>query len=234
MHYIYVIKNSINEKVYVGQTRNLSQRWSSHRYSARKDHRALYVAMREIGVENFTFELLEECSDEQTASDQETLWVEKFNSFNSGYNLTSGGGYHVGNKGRKFSDEHKRKLSAALKGKIVSQEARENMSLAMRKRFAENSHPMKGKHHTEDAHQNMSEASQALWASERGEEIREKIRETLTGFKHSDETKKRWSEQRQGRKHSQETIDKMKTRVFSEEHRQRLSDAAKRRRTKEI
>lgn len=228
MHYIYVIKNSVNDKVYVGQTHDFSQRKAGHLHSAKKnDMRPLYCAMREIGATNFVFEILEECEDKVLAAEREKYWVERFNSFNSGYNLTSGGGYHIGNKGRKFSEDHKRKIAEANSGKrTLTEESRRKMSESAKRRLADN-HPMRGKHFSEDVRVAMSQAKKELYASEKGEEIKQKIRETLTGKTLSDEHKSKISEAGKGRKHSEESLQKMRSHVFSEEHRRKLSEAAK-------
>lgn len=62
---IYIIRNTINSKVYVGQTKKtLSNRFSNHKSAAR--HNGDYIlgkAMRKHGIENFYIELIEECEN---------------------------------------------------------------------------------------------------------------------------------------------------------------------------
>ena len=63
---IYVIRNEINMRIYVGATtQSLAKRMSWHRNACRntktKAGLKLYVAMREIGIERFHIELLENC-----------------------------------------------------------------------------------------------------------------------------------------------------------------------------
>jgi hypothetical protein len=83
---------------------------------ARKgDTRPLYCAMRELGSESFAFEILEECETDFLTVERKKFWISHFDSFNRGFNLTPSGGYHVGNKGRKFSEDHRRKLSEAAR-----------------------------------------------------------------------------------------------------------------------
>ncbi len=57
---IYIIKNSVNDIVYIGSTTYtyLCQRMHAHRHSAKSKQFPLYVAMRTIGVDNFTISLL--------------------------------------------------------------------------------------------------------------------------------------------------------------------------------
>lgn len=95
---IYKITNKINGKCYIGQSVNIKERWRKHRTVAKRNsgkdcHKPLYCAIRKYGVENFSFEILEECSKEEL-NDKEIYWIAYYNSCNSdnGYNLTKGGG----------------------------------------------------------------------------------------------------------------------------------------------
>ena len=89
---IYKITNQINNKIYIGQSQNISQRWKSHRSHYQKDDYPIYRAMRKYGLENFTFEVIEECTLEEL-NDREKYWIKYYNSHNllNGYNLTDGG-----------------------------------------------------------------------------------------------------------------------------------------------
>lgn len=92
MGYIYIIKNTINNKVYIGKTnQHITKRFKEHIRDSRKlnlQHRPLYKAMRKYGSDNFYIELLEETQD---TAIREQFWIEKFNSFHYGYNATKGG-----------------------------------------------------------------------------------------------------------------------------------------------
>lgn len=46
--------------------------------------------MRKYGIENFSFEIIEECKKEEL-NDKEKYWINYFNTFFNGYNLTTGG-----------------------------------------------------------------------------------------------------------------------------------------------
>lgn len=94
---IYLIKNQINNKVYVGQSRNIEQRWRTHRTRPFNPHsidyeKPLYRSIRKYGIENFSFQVLEECSVE-ALNEKEVYWISQLNAMNSlfGYNLTEGG-----------------------------------------------------------------------------------------------------------------------------------------------
>lgn len=91
---IYIIKNRINNKVYVGQTTvSIKLRFQNHLSAARhgKDY-IIGKAIRKYGKENFYIELLEECLEEEL-NDREIYWISYFNSTNSkfGYNISIGG-----------------------------------------------------------------------------------------------------------------------------------------------
>lgn len=92
MGYIYKISNSINDKVYIGQTIQLiSERWKVHLFRAKNGHKThLYSAMRKYGIENFTIEELEQV-DNKELDDRERYWIKYYNSYYNGYNSTLGG-----------------------------------------------------------------------------------------------------------------------------------------------
>lgn len=94
MAYIYIITNDINDKVYIGKTNfSIEKRFQEHCNDStkhRKEKRPLYNAMRKYGIEHFHIKQIEEVSAED-ASKRETYWINKFDSYNNGYNATLGG-----------------------------------------------------------------------------------------------------------------------------------------------
>lgn len=89
---IYKITNQINQKAYIGQSKNISSRWRAHRTKYQTEDTLLYRAMRKYGIDNFSFEVIEECDIDQL-NDKEIFWIEYYNTHNleKGYNLTDGG-----------------------------------------------------------------------------------------------------------------------------------------------
>lgn len=62
---IYKITNNINGHSYIGLSTNLEDRWKYHLTpynQERESYKTLYKAFKKYGVENFSFEILEECS----------------------------------------------------------------------------------------------------------------------------------------------------------------------------
>ena len=94
---IYKITNLINNKIYIGQSINIQQRWMAHRHrpfniNSSQYDTPLYRAIRKYGLQNFSFEILEECLEKELDS-KEQYYIEKYNTINpdKGYNLTKGG-----------------------------------------------------------------------------------------------------------------------------------------------
>ena len=92
--YIYLLRNIINGKVYVGKTlKDPEKRLKEHlsdRLKPSEQHRPLYRAMNKYGPESFTLEIVEECQAEE-AADKEIYWIDYYNSYHFGYNATKGG-----------------------------------------------------------------------------------------------------------------------------------------------
>lgn len=91
---IYIIRNTINDKVYVGQTKvSLRLRFQNHLSASRngKDY-IIGKAIRKYGEDKFYIELLEECAIEEL-NEREKYWISFFNSTNNkfGYNISIGG-----------------------------------------------------------------------------------------------------------------------------------------------
>lgn len=91
MAVIYKITNTINKKIYIGETiRDGQTRWNEHCSRAKNDldrKQPLYNAMRKYGIENFTFEIIEQCSDE-IRFEKETYYIHLYNSLVPyGYNI---------------------------------------------------------------------------------------------------------------------------------------------------
>lgn len=89
---IYIHRNLINGKVYIGQTKNSLARRARKDGSGYKGSHAFYNAIQKYGWENFSHAIIEECEDDK-ANERERYWVDFFNSTNNqfGYNSMSGG-----------------------------------------------------------------------------------------------------------------------------------------------
>lgn len=88
---IYKITNNVNQHCYIGQSINIESRWVHHKnFSKSMNHYPLYLAFEKYGIENFTFEIIEECPIEKL-NEREIYWIQYYNSYYDGYNQTTGG-----------------------------------------------------------------------------------------------------------------------------------------------
>ena len=90
---IYKLTNLKNQKVYIGQAANLADRWKDHIKAGLgidTPNNMLYTAMMKDGVENFTFEVLEEC-ERGSLNDREKYYIDFYRAQEHGYNMTRGG-----------------------------------------------------------------------------------------------------------------------------------------------
>lgn len=131
---IYVIRNKINNLVYVGQTTNFERRKKGHikRFSTKdyKEYSKLYKAIEKYGLENFEFEFIEECNEEELLK-REKQWIKHFNSFKNGYNSTIGGKTAIHYwKGKSRDIETRQKISKSLTGSRLAEETKRKIGLA--------------------------------------------------------------------------------------------------------
>ena len=91
---IYIIRNTVNDKVYVGQTHvSIKLRFQNHLSAARRDlDYVIGKAIRKYGEDKFYVELLEECLVEEL-NEREQYWISFFEATNNrfGYNISIGG-----------------------------------------------------------------------------------------------------------------------------------------------
>lgn len=91
---IYLITNTINGMKYVGQSLNIGGRWQEHLNQARRNKEKispLQMDLRKYGIENFKFEILQECLP-QELDDLEIFYIKQYNCLSSlGYNVLRGG-----------------------------------------------------------------------------------------------------------------------------------------------
>ena len=91
---IYKITNQENLMSYIGQSNDIEARFKQHIKrglgAETPTRNKLYPAMYSIGIENFTFEIIEECKPD-ILNKQEKYWIEFYETQSYGYNVTKGG-----------------------------------------------------------------------------------------------------------------------------------------------
>ena len=125
---IYKITNTVNGKAYIGQTRHDAEKTRIRDHLAGNGNRIIKRAIKKYGKENFTYEILYDGIIPEFLDPLEKEAIEEFNTLAPyGYNLTIGG------EGGSCSEETRRKMSKARKGKKrapFSEEHRCNISEA--------------------------------------------------------------------------------------------------------
>ena len=84
--YIYKITHKSTHQSYVGQSHNPFQRWEAHTHG---QDLPIQKSIREEGINNFTFEILEECSEEEV-DNREAFWINYYHAYGEGYNTNRG------------------------------------------------------------------------------------------------------------------------------------------------
>ena len=81
---IYKITNKINNKCYIGQSIDINRRWLEHKNPNNWDRKSiLYDAFKKYDIENFSFEIIEECNQEEL-NEREIYWIDYYDSYNNG------------------------------------------------------------------------------------------------------------------------------------------------------
>lgn len=89
---IYKLTDLTNNKSYIGQAVDIASRWSEHikkGLGIDTNNQIIYTAMKKVGPENFTFEVLEECSSKEL-NEKEKYWITFFKTMEYGYNMKVG------------------------------------------------------------------------------------------------------------------------------------------------
>lgn len=175
---IYGICHIPTNRWYIGQTvRGLKCRWKEHIAASEYENLHLYQAMRKYGLDQFMVVVLESDIPDNLLDERECFYIQKYASFNSGFNNTLGGqGIH----GYRHNLETKRRIGAAmkvaalryntpertekirkaLKGKPLTAEHLEYIRQYARthKRYGLDN-PFGGRHYTDEAKRRVSDAN---------------------------------------------------------------------------
>ena len=166
---IYKITNPKGQ-IYVGQSINIERRFKEYkRLAKRSAGRKILNSLKGYGVENHTFEVIEECSKEQL-HEREYYWKKYYTSVEDGLNCD-----YFDSSGGPRSEETKQRISEGAKGKKRSEETKQKLR----------------KPKTEEHKQNISKAKQNI-----SEETKRKISEGKKG-KTPNRDYKTWAKQQQ-------------------------------------
>jgi group I intron endonuclease len=180
---IYQIRCLVDERVYVGSTVNLRQRWGDHRKNLNRNRnrcRRLQMAWNEYGSQAFVWGILEYVYNSDVLTMLENEWINRLKAANRrfGFNLRPSSGrlseeslekIAEANRGRKHSEESKQKMREAKLGKKLSEEHKQKIREAhlgmkpsketKQKRSSSMLGKNIGKKHSEETKQKIREAS---------------------------------------------------------------------------
>lgn len=120
---IYVFRNNLNGKCYVGQSIQLRTRIKDHMRNVKKHMNIpIYNAINKYGWHNFTLDILESFIPDPDITNEELIkkldqleikYIEEYEAYTKGYNCTKGGDFGV--LGLKMTPEQKKKISVVSK-----------------------------------------------------------------------------------------------------------------------
>jgi group I intron endonuclease len=194
---IYKITNTINNKFYIGSSVNIRARITNHRSQLNRgvhDNNHLQRAWDKYGEKSFKVELIKECNDEELLY-EEQKYLDKIGVGENPncYNIAKSA--FAPTLGRELSNETKRKIGNANKGKMHTEETKAILS----KKHT-------GKTLSKEHRHKMSISRTGRVCTK---ETRNKISDALTGIKRTDETRQKLRESHIGIEISQEQRKKM-------------------------
>lgn len=148
---IYKITNP-KGKIYIGQSVNINKRFLYYKGLQCKGQKKVYSSLFKYGFENHKFEIITQgLYNKELLNDLEKHYIQLYNSYRNGLNLSIGGGTLGSGKdhpcyGRKLTKEHREKIS--IKSRNISEETREKIRISStgRKHTEETKLKLKEKH----------------------------------------------------------------------------------------
>lgn len=216
--FIYMIKNKVNNKVYIGQAEDIKTRWRWHKSMLNSNahtNKHLQNSWNKYGKDNFEFTIIEQ-PFLALLTEKEDFWIKHYNSLNPkfGFNLRE-----AGDSGT-FNDEIKLKISKGKLGQTHSEETKKKISMSIKQYYltSGNKNPRLGVTLSNETKEKISKAQLGKKLSN---ETKSKISRTIKkklelgllktnkGQKLSDETKCKISQSHIGKTHSEETKEKI-------------------------
>lgn len=184
---IYIIRNTINKKVYVGSAVNLYNRFHTHKKALKynyHDNQRLQKFVNKYGIECLCFYLLEIVEKKENLIEREQYYFDTIKPF---FNILKLAGSSLGYrhtdetklkfknreyrkgfklspevietlKNRIFTKEHREKLGKASAKRLASEETRKKIGASSKARNQGKNHPLYGKKHSDESKNKMSVA----------------------------------------------------------------------------
>jgi len=186
--HIYKVTNTVNGKIYFGQTvQPVRRRWTRHLLDAAKGEKDLYLyrSINKHGVSSFRIDKIAEAPNKEWGDYLERMFILVFDSTNPeiGYNMTYGG------EGGLPLPENKAKIGKASKAWWAVPENRARASASRKGLLAGERNPMFGKHpegtpHTEETKKLLSNQKLTAYSDP---EYKARMSAANTGKHHTEE-----------------------------------------------
>jgi len=210
---IYMIRNIINDKKYIGQTiKKINERSTWLEESILRNYNGnphLINSIKKYNFKNFERKIIDIGHNQKDLDEKEEYYIQKYNTLdpNYGYNLKHGGSHG------KHTKKTKKKISEKLKGKnhykfektyeeVFGEKKAKELKNQISKAVSGENNPMFGKKHTIKSKKQMSKNKKGQVSWNKG-----LTKETSEGLR--------------------TTSEKLKGREFSKEHRMNISEAKK-------
>lgn len=228
---IYKLTCKINNKVYIGKTFNFRKRFKEHQRlsTLTKGKSYFHRAIAKHGWDSFNIEILDifenfnKQEDNSKLLEKESHYIEFFDSTNveKGYNLCKNSADRTGCI---LTEDHKRRISEANKGKKFSNETKNKMrlsklgttrSIETKQKMSDSKKGKPGRIPSQETREKMRLSKLGKTLSE---ESKEKVRLSLLGRPCSEETREKIRKSNKenpnmsmlGRKHTEESKQKMR------------------------
>ena len=197
---IYKITNLVNDKIYIGASKNIEKRWSNHRCG----HTAIADDLKTFGPNSFKFEVLIECPEDMLAQwERDMICLYDSDDPEKGYNSKNDKPYSLkvseSRRGIPLSEKHKRKLSEAHKGHVAWNRGKPAWNKGLKNIYSDET-----RRKISEAHRGKPTWNKGISCSE---ETKRKISESHKGHVawnkglkniYSDETRRKLSESHKG------------------------------------
>ena len=126
--YIYKTTNLINGKIYIGQHRYSKKGIDKSYYGSGK---LLLKAIEKYGIENFKCEIIQDAESKEDLDKKEIKWIDFYRKLNyEMYNIVDGGTGGDTNGGKTFSKEWRERISKGQKGRKATEETKRKLSIS--------------------------------------------------------------------------------------------------------
>lgn len=223
---VYKILNIITGDYYIGSSKSLKNRWRNHKWHLnKKSHHNNYLqnAWNKYGDASFVFQILEMCDDKkEVLLAREQYFIDalkpQYNILDKagsrlGYKLSPEAVEQMRKRASNISDETRKKMSDAAKGRKLSEDHKSKISSSL-----------KGRTFDDDSRRKMSEAAKKR---NKNRDINGELN-PFYGKRHSEETKQKISKNRSGKKHTIITKQKISESItkWHQERKSKNGDAS--------